>query len=109
MIELVCLKCHSKEVMTGIGLMTNTGEGNKIAELFIDEDPEAIFFKSRITSALNARVCSVCGFVEFYAQDPDKLKKVYDKLIQDVRNFVQKVNDKNQMNDFRIENDINPL
>lgn len=48
MIELVCLKCHSKEVMTGIGLMTNTTDGNKIAELFIDEDPDAIFLNPEL-------------------------------------------------------------
>ncbi|MBK6390825.1 MAG: hypothetical protein KA109_12595 [Saprospiraceae bacterium] len=90
MIELVCLKCHSKEVMTGIGLMTNTTDGNKIAELFIDEDPDAIFFKSRITSALNARVCSVCGFVEFYAQDPGKLKEAHDRIMQKLAGMISR-------------------
>ena len=85
MIELVCLKCHSKEVMTGIGLMTNTTDGNKIAE-----DPDAIFFKSRITSALNARGCSVCGFVEFYAQDPGKLKEAHDRIMQKLAGMISR-------------------
>ncbi|RYD60407.1 MAG: hypothetical protein EOP83_19460 [Verrucomicrobiaceae bacterium] len=36
--------------------------------------PEAVVFKGQQTSKLSAWVCADCGFLEFYADDPKRLR-----------------------------------
>ncbi len=36
--------------------------------------PEAALFKGRQSCRLSACVCAGCGFVEFYADDPEELR-----------------------------------
>ena len=36
--------------------------------------PEALVFKGELTTSLSAWVCSDCGYVEFYADAPKRIK-----------------------------------
>ena len=36
-------------------------------------NPEAWILKGPVSHRFNARVCGVCGYTEFYVENPDKL------------------------------------
>ena len=47
------------------------GGGN--VSLRVDADPTAMFLKKSVRSIFHAEVCSACGYVEFYADNPAEL------------------------------------
>lgn len=47
-------------------------------QLRVDAKPSAMILKKSVRSKLHAYVCSSCGYVEFYADDP---KALYDAFL----------------------------
>lgn len=47
-------------------------------KLRVDAEPAAMVFKKSARSPVHASVCSSCGYVEFYADDP---KELYDAFL----------------------------
>jgi len=47
--------------------------------LRVDADPAAIVFKKSVRSIMHAEVCSSCGYIEFYADDPAALMDAFVK------------------------------
>jgi hypothetical protein len=43
----------------------------------VDESPDAFIFKKRVFSEVDADVCGECGFIQFYAKDPEALWTAY--------------------------------
>ena len=78
--QLSYIKCRAENILTGVGLLEESKEGKYNTELFVDKDPDAILFKERTKTPIHARVCLECGFVEFYAKDPQRLKEAQDRL-----------------------------
>lgn len=68
-----CAKCGSKKIIPEAYVTGYDDSGICIA---VDEDPKN-FFKKTAISDINIAVCGECGFVEFFAAEPDKLYQAY--------------------------------
>ena len=55
-----------------------TQAGEIDLQLRVDARPTAVILKKSARSKLHAFVCSSCGYVEFYADDP---KELYDAFL----------------------------
>ncbi len=73
-----CPKCGSPEIVKD-AMVADRADYNVESNLNlrVDADPEAIMFRGRTRSSLNAYVCGRCGYVEFYASDPESLLKAF--------------------------------
>ena len=47
--------------------------------LKVQKRPHAFILKGDVRVPLKACVCGACGFTEFYAEDPDKLRQAYEE------------------------------
>lgn len=48
----------------------------------VDEKPDALMFKQRISSRTKAEVCADCGHIEFVAVSPDMLWAAYQNKLK---------------------------
>lgn len=74
----VCIKCGSDKIIPQAKVI-DRGDYNSEGDLSIsiDEKPDAFIFKQRIRSGITAKVCGSCGFIEFYADEPESLYSAY--------------------------------
>ena len=69
-----CPRCGSDAVIPDVRLTDRTEDGtHRTATLGLYRKPSARLFKRELRVELTARVCSDCGFVDFYAADPAAL------------------------------------
>jgi len=70
-----CPKCGSKDVHIG-AQMNDYVEyvAPKPASIRAYENPSAMIFKGARDVQVVADVCTDCGFIELYAENPEKLK-----------------------------------
>jgi predicted nucleic-acid-binding Zn-ribbon protein len=68
-----CAKCGAGKLIEDAYVTGYDDSGICVA---VDEDPKN-FFKKTTISDLNIKVCGACGFVEFYAAEPEKLYQAY--------------------------------
>lgn len=75
-----CAKCGSASVLQRAMVADKVGQGNYEYNLQVrvDARPSALMFKKSARSDIHAFVCSSCGYVEFYADDP---KALYDAFL----------------------------
>jgi hypothetical protein len=60
-------------------MVADRTQGGEIdLQLRVDAKPSAMFLKKSTRSKLHAYVCSSCGYVEFYVDDP---KELYDAFL----------------------------
>lgn len=73
-----CEKCGSNKIIPRAKVI-DRGEYNAAGDLTIsvDEKPDAFMFKQRVYASVTARVCGNCGFIEFYADEPEALYSAY--------------------------------
>jgi len=71
-----CAKCGSTEVIPDARVLYDSDRDVKIR---VDADPEALIFTERVRSNLHARVCSQCGYTEFYVREAANLYDAYLK------------------------------
>jgi len=73
-----CPDCNSEKIIKNAKAI-DRGEGNVSMDfsVAVDEFPEAYVFKHRISSAVDADVCGECGFIQFYAKNPELLWDAY--------------------------------
>ena len=73
-----CPDCNSEKIINNAKAI-DRGEGNVNLNLSVavDEFPDAFIFKQRIYSAVDADVCGECGFIQFYAKNPELLWDAY--------------------------------
>ena len=64
-------------MIRGIRVVCRTDNGDQDIKLRIDGEPDALFFKQAHRSSLSASICGVCGFIEFFAEDPGELYSAY--------------------------------
>ena len=69
-----CAKCESTAVAQRV-MIVDRGFRNTEYDLRlrVDANPSAVLVKKSERSKLHAFVCSDCGYVEFYADDPKAL------------------------------------
>lgn len=73
-----CAKCGSSAIVQRVLVMDRTDAGEVQLQLRVDANPSAMVFKHSVHSGLRAFVCSACGFVEFYADNPGELYKAFN-------------------------------
>jgi predicted nucleic-acid-binding Zn-ribbon protein len=70
-----CPKCGCTEIIADARAV-DRGDGNSVRdmEIFTYRNPEAIIFKEKQMTSVSAWVCSDCGYVEYYADNPAHIK-----------------------------------
>jgi predicted nucleic-acid-binding Zn-ribbon protein len=70
-----CPKCHSTDILTNVHAIDRGGKGAEYdLRVATYTNPDAWVFKGQQDSTLSAWVCAACGFLEFYADNPQALK-----------------------------------
>lgn len=72
-----CGKCGSTAVVPRAMVADRNQNAENDLKLRVDAQPSAIMFKQAARSAIHASVCSSCGYVELYADDPKALYDAY--------------------------------
>jgi len=73
-----CAKCGSAAVVQrAMAVVAERGTDVDL-EVRADAHPSALVFKKSARSTVHAYLCSSCGYVEFYADDP---KALYDAFL----------------------------
>jgi predicted nucleic-acid-binding Zn-ribbon protein len=70
-----CPRCGCTDIIADAKAMDH-GHLNSPLEMTVAtyRNPQALFFKGQQATNVSAWVCAGCGFVEYYADTPDKLK-----------------------------------
>jgi predicted nucleic-acid-binding Zn-ribbon protein len=70
-----CPKCASTDIISDAEAVDRGGKGSEY-EMTVATigNPEAFFFRDKRQTTLSAWVCASCGFIEYYADFPAKLK-----------------------------------
>ena len=70
-----CPKCGSRDVIADAKAMDRTSHSSeKELSVATFQKPDALLFKDKATTTLSAWVCADCGYVEFYADAPQRIK-----------------------------------
>ena len=69
----LCPKCESAEIIQTRPIDRAEGMTHWTLGVATYTNPDAVVFKGKKMSGLEAWVCKSCGFVEWYAIDADKL------------------------------------
>ncbi len=72
-----CNKCGSSAIVPRAMVADRNQNADYDLKLRVDAEPSAMVFKQAVRSAVHAFVCSSCGYVEFYADDPKALYDAY--------------------------------
>jgi hypothetical protein len=76
-----CAKCGSRKVVPDAELLDQGQYSDGALKAKYERHPSAIFFKGREVTALRARICARCGFVELYAERPEDLYEAYRDVL----------------------------
>ena len=70
-----CPKCGSGDIIADAKAI-DRGHGNSQQDLSVAtfRNPTALFFKEKQETTVSAWVCAECGFIEYYADNPDQIK-----------------------------------
>ena len=82
-----CEKCGSDKIIPEVNVF-DQGDYSVEGQLNIglEENPDAFFFRKSFRTALAAKVCGECGFIEFYARKPDQLYSAYQNQQANLKN-----------------------
>ncbi len=80
-----CPECDSQKVIKDAKVI-DRGDHNSSNDMrvSVDEKPDALIFKQRIYSTVRAHICADCGFIQFYAEDPNMLWLAYQNRQKNV-------------------------
>ncbi|HET8825566.1 MAG TPA: hypothetical protein VFM77_10585 [Terriglobales bacterium] len=78
-----CSKCGSSAIVPRAMVADRNQNMEYDLKLRVDAQPSAMVFKQAARSAIHASVCSSCGYVEFYADDPQTLYDAFQAAQQD--------------------------
>ncbi|MBS1796588.1 MAG: hypothetical protein JSS81_22335 [Acidobacteria bacterium] len=75
-----CPECNSDKIVKNV-IVIDRGDHNSthFLRVAVDEEPDALIFKHRSYSDVRAEVCAFCGYVGFYAENPQILWTAYQK------------------------------
>ncbi len=74
-----CVKCGTTAIVHRAMVVHRNESQEQSLNLRVDADPAAIVFKKSVRSIMHAEVCSSCGYIEFYADDPAALMDAFVK------------------------------
>ncbi len=76
--QLLCPRCDSDEVMPRVRVVERGEDGMRHdLQAEVMRRPNAFLFKRPERTNLTARVCSACGYTEFYVDAPGALYRAY--------------------------------
>ena len=70
-----CPKCSSSNVLADARVIDRTYMGTYEFTVSTFRNPEALVLKGETSSTVSAWVCAECGYLELYADRPDKLRR----------------------------------
>ncbi len=78
-----CAKCHSEKIIPDAMVIDRADYSVEDEfSIAVDEKPAALMFKQRMRSDVSAMVCGNCGYVEFYAKEPQNLYAAYQNRLR---------------------------
>lgn len=76
-----CLKCNSDKIIPN-AMVLDTGQYSEgYLQIAFDESPDALVFKNRSKSSVRVSVCGDCGYLEFYAAQPNVIYQAYQNKL----------------------------
>lgn len=75
----VCAKCGSSAIVHRAMVVHRNENQKDSLNLRVDANPAAMVFKKSVRSIMHAEVCSACGYIEFYADDPAALFSAFSE------------------------------
>lgn len=72
-----CLECGSQRIIQDVKALDYNDGAYYDLKVGVDENPEAFFFKNRNFSDIKAKVCADCGYIHFFALNPELLWQAY--------------------------------
>ena len=80
-----CPDCSSEKIIQNAKAVDSSENYiNTDFRVAVEEHPNAFVFKQRIYSVVDADVCGECGFVQFYAKNPETLWIAYQNQKKNV-------------------------
>jgi ferredoxin-like protein FixX len=74
-----CLECGSQRIIPNVKALDYNDGAYYDLKISVDENPQAFIFKNRNYSDVKAKVCADCGFIHFFAGNPEILWSTYQK------------------------------
>ena len=80
-----CPECESERIIKDARAIDRTEDLVNIGfQVAVDENPDALIFKSAVYSETKAEICADCGYIQFYAVTPRTLWTAYQTRQKDV-------------------------
>jgi predicted nucleic-acid-binding Zn-ribbon protein len=78
-----CAKCGSEKIIPRARVI-DRGDGNSRydLEIQVSSNPQALIFTGTNSSTVYARVCAMCGYIEFYASSQYGLWETYQESLK---------------------------
>jgi hypothetical protein len=82
-----CLNCGSEKLVRGISLEDSAfGGGNaRIHAISLATRPQALIFTEKVYADITGVVCGACGYIAFFASNPEELYAQYVAAFPDQR------------------------
>lgn len=80
-----CPECNSEKIIKE-ALAIDRGDQYSTNNMIvgIEQNPKAFIFKNRTDSDVRAEVCADCGYISFYAVNPEYLWSAYQMKKKDL-------------------------
>lgn len=80
-----CPECGSDKIIRDIHLKDiGEGSGRQMLTAEVDEKPDALFFKSPVSTPVRAEACGDCGYIRSFLEDPNLLWLAYNSRSSNV-------------------------
>ena len=79
-----CPDCGSEKIIKNAKAIDHNQNYAGDFSIAVEEYPDALMFKQRIYSGINADVCGDRGFIQFYAKNPEILWMAYQNQLKNV-------------------------
>ncbi len=76
-----CLKCDSDKIIPNARVLDTGQYAAGYLHIAIEGDPDALFFKETTKCEAKVFVCGSCGYVEFYAENPNLIYQAYQNTL----------------------------
>ncbi|HMS38934.1 MAG TPA: hypothetical protein PKE69_01820 [Pyrinomonadaceae bacterium] len=77
-----CLKCNSDKIIPNAMVLDKGENSSGYLQIAVDEKPDALIFKQRITSPVRVAICGNCGYLEFYSRQPELMYQAYQNMLR---------------------------
>lgn len=74
----ICPKCESDKIISDARVLDHADYSADVGlHVAVDEKPNAWILKNTEMSKVYAHICGECGFLEFYASEPNALYQAF--------------------------------